>query len=412
MFSKLSLGPNSALREPLFQRFFVVLCQSTMGTWMLRFPLAWMAWELTHSAFWVGVFSACMLLPVLFLAPLFGVLTDRISPRNGMLVTSSSLVLISMLAGAATLAGIYSLAGLIVTALLIGVITAAHQPMRLSLLPELVSREGLPSAIGISAVIFNTARIIGPALAGLIIAHTSAAWAVIASGVLFGGSGLGLLRIKLAPKAKGKVHKSVVSELMEGFRFAASHPAIRLVLTLTLVNGLLGRTVLELLPAISGKLIAGDAAQLAWLTGSAGVGSIIGGLWITRSRDNEQLLLKQMFICLAAAALLLMPLYWLATPLLLTPLVGVLSLFTTVVGVSGQALAQLCVDENFRGRVMSMWSLLIMGGPAVGSFAIGAFADQFGFVLTLLGLALVALPGLGLLWLRVGRRVQVQPAPA
>merc|ERR1711916_382201 len=119
------------------------------------------------------------------------------------------------------------------------------------------------------------------------------------------------------------------------------HRAIGFVLALTLMNALLGRTVLELLPAISGKLLDGTAVQLAWLTAASGVGSVIGGILLTQQRDRESTLMRLVLTCLTLAALILLPIYWLATPWLLTLAVGLLSLVTTTVGIGGQALTQL-----------------------------------------------------------------------
>ena len=368
---------------------------------MLRFPLGWMAWEFTHSAFWVGVFSAILLLPAIFLAPVFGVISDRVNPRNGMLITMVLQGIVALLVTLVVWAQWLELYGLLAIGFVLGVITSAHQPMRLSLVPRLVPRSRLPSAIGLSAIVFNVARVLGPAVAGVIIARSTPDRALLISGLLFFGAWLALLRVKIEFTYLQDRSSSVLTELIQGVRFVIGHSSIRLILTLTLINGFLGRTVLELLPALSGKLLDGTAVQLAWLTAASGVGSVIGGIVLTQQRDQESTLLRLVLISLTVGAVLLLTIYWLAAPWLLTLLVGLLSLVTTIVGIGGQALTQLSVDESLRGRVMSLWSLLIMGGPAVGSFVVGALADWWGFVNTLIGLAIIVLFILMFLW-RVG----------
>lgn len=365
---------------------------------MLRFPLGWMAWDLTHSAFWVGVFSAVLLLPAIFLAPLFGVLSDRVNPRNGVLTTMFSQGALAALITLMVWADWLGLNGLLVVALVMGIVTSAHQPMRLALLPKLVSRARLPSAIGLSAIVFNVSRVLGPAVAGVIIARAEPEWALAIAACLFMGAWFALLRVHIEYQAVSARETSVLTELIDGLKFVAGHRAIGFVLALTLMNALLGRTVLELLPAISGKLLDGTAVQLAWLTAASGVGSVIGGILLTQQRDRESTLMRLVLTCLTLAALILLPIYWLATPWLLTLAVGLLSLVTTTVGIGGQALTQLTVAEQYRGRVMSLWSLLIMGGPAIGSFVVGALADILGFVSTLMGVSIAALLVLGFFW--------------
>lgn len=400
---KLTIQPHSALREPLYRRYFVATCQSTLASWMVRFSLGWLAWDFTESAFWVGVTSAAMLLPTFVLSPIFGVLSDRISPRNGLLFTLTSQALIAGLVALSMGLGGFSLPVLLVAGTAIGAISAAHHPLRLAFIPRLVEREKLPSAIGLSATVFNLSRILGPAFCGVLIAHFSTAVVLVLATFFYVGAALALTRVKLKPLPPKANQASVLAELIEGFAAGINDRTIRLILTLTLINGLVGRTVLELLPAISGKLLAGTAAHLAWLTSAAGLGSIIGGLLVARLRDNDALLLKLVIMSLAAAgaALLLLPVsdqIW-----VLAAIIGFISLVTTVSGISSQALAQLTVEDHLRGRVMSFWTVLSMGGPAIGSFLVGASAEKIGFPVTLTGVSCLALLVIALLWQPVQR---------
>lgn len=377
--------------EPGFRRYFLTSCQSNMGTWISRFLLGWSAWELTQSALWVGIASALMLLPTFILSPLFGVLSDRVSPRNGLLCTIGSQGMLAALAALSILLGWFSLQWLLLLALGIGAISAAHHPMRLALLPRLVSRDTLPRAIGVTAVVFNVSRILGPAVAGWLLAHTSLALAFGAAACLFSGACLPLLSIRGIRAAEQRSGGALFAQLTAGARYARAHPMIRFALLLTLVNGLLGRTVLELLPALSGKLLDGSATSLAVLTGSAGAGSVVGGVLLARQHGGEEALQRLVMGSLLGSALVLLPAAWLSSLTTTALMVGALSLLTTMAGTCCQALAQLAVDDEFRGRVLSLWTVVAMGAPAVGSLAMGAAADVWGIAPAMLVAAVLAL---------------------
>ena len=138
----------SAFKSPIYRRYFPSAIFSTLGRWILRFLLGWSAWDLTHSATWVGIVAGLRLAPALVLSPLFGIVADRINPRNGLLLTISIHALLAGVAGAAVFAGVFELPVLVALALTLGIATSAHTPIGLELVPHLVPRESQPSAIG------------------------------------------------------------------------------------------------------------------------------------------------------------------------------------------------------------------------------------------------------------------------
>ncbi len=388
----------SALREPQYRRYFVSSCLSTLGIWITRFLIGWMAWDQTHAALWVGIASACLLFPAIVLSPVFGVLSDRISPRSGLLVTLLSQAVITAIAAGIVVSGNFSLTWLTVLALAAGVISAAHHPLRLALVPRLVSRSVLPSAIGLSAIIFNMSRVLGPALTGLILKYASASVAFLLASLLFTAGFVALLRIRVLSQSVGAGGAGMMTQLMDGLRFAFADPAIRFILSLTLINGLLGRAVIELLPAMAGKLLDGSPNSLATLMAAAGIGSILGGLWVARQGDNEKAMARLILLSLCGSACVLIPIYWISSIWLLTLVIVYLSFTATIAGIGSQTLAQWVVQDVFRGRIMSLWTVLSMGAPALGVFVMGALVDSVGFGFTLIGFALVALVATGSLW--------------
>lgn len=359
----------------------------------MRFLFGWGAWELTESAFWVGVVAGAMLLPALLLSPLFGIVSDRVNPRNAVLLTISAHAAVAVLAGAVNALGMLTLPWLIGLAVMLGAATSAHTPMRLALIPRLVSRQALPNAIGLSAMVFNSSRIIGPAVGAGLIATFSLSVAFNVAGFLMMLALPLLAGIGGVARTPEQHNTSFVAQLGAGIAYAASHSMIRLVLGMTLLNGLLGRTLLELLPALSGQLLDGSPETLALLSAGGGAGSIVGGLIISRQRGDEQRLLSLTRRCLLAAAASIFCLQALDGTPVLAGFVFLLSMITTMAGTGSQALAQLMVDEAYRGRVLSLWTMLAMGAPALGAVVVGALAQAWGFgtVATLVALAGAAL---------------------
>lgn len=371
--------PRTALASPQFRRYYAASSCSTFGLWIMRFVLGWTAWSLTESAFWVGLVSGAMLAPTFVLSPVFGVVADRIRLRSGLVATTVSQGCIGLMAATAYWLNWLSIEWLLVLALGKGMITAAHQPLRLSMMPRLIARELLPSGIGLSAMMFNSSRILGPAVGAGLLTVSSTGVVFGASALLFFLASALLLRLPSLPPEPRHNPKTLAHDLSAGVQSAWSSPAIRLILLLVLVNGLHGRSLIELLPAVSGQLLDGGAATLALLTGLAGVGSILGGLLMSRQRGSERRLLRLVYASLLLGALVLIPVYWWQQLWALSAMIFALSLFLTVVGTGCQALVQLLVEDQFRGRILSLWTVIAMGAPALGAFVMGALADWLGF---------------------------------
>lgn len=385
---------HSALNEPRFRRYYPASWCSGLGSWMLRFLLGWNAWELTQSALWVGIVSALMLAPALILSPYFGVQSDRINPRHGLMWSMLIHGAIALSGALASYLGILNVAVLLILATALGSVSAMHSPMRLALVPMLVPREALPSAVGLTAMSFNIARILGPAICAAVIARAGAAWAWMIPVFIFATSGLILNSLGGVGARQKRTHGSVNSEFIDGLRYALSMAPLVTILSLTLVNGFLGRSFIELLPAVSGRLIDGGPGELAWLTAAAGSGAVLGGLIMSRMKADVRYLFNLSLAAMFFAACLLSNLVWVAQLPSLFILVGLLSLSTTLAGTACQTLAQLIIDPQYHGRVMSLWSMTMMAAPALGAATHGAVAEWLGFVVAFALAAVVGVLGL------------------
>lgn len=349
---------------------------------MLRFILGWSAWELTVSPLWVGIVGALMLAPALVLSPYFGVQSDRVNPRHGLIFSMVFHSSIGLTGAITTFLGAFDELTLLLLAAALGSASALHNPMRLALVPLLVPRSALPSAIGLVAMSFNIARILGPAMCAAIIAQWGVGWAWLVAVCIFGTSGVILTTLRGVGAREGRSDKSVNSEFIEGLNYVRNNPVVILILLSTLVNGLLGRSFIELLPAVSGRLLMGGASELAWLTAAAGTGAVLGGLLMSRQSAHVIGLYRLILLALLGATLLLATLNWLDALVSLAAVVGLITFTTTIAGTGCQALTQLVIEPNYHGRVMSLWSMTMMASPALGAATNGALAEWAGFVTT------------------------------
>jgi MFS family permease len=397
---------RSAFASAAYRRYFPGSVCSTLGSWTLRFLMGWSAWDLTGSATWVGAVAGLMLAPALLLSPLFGIVSDRINPRNGLLLTISLHAAVAGAAGLTSLAGHFNLPALLLLATCLGVATSAHTPIRLALVPTLVPRESLPSAIGYSATLFNTSRILGPALGAWLLTLGSSAAAYAIAAVLMLLALPFVVGIPGRQRRPGEAHEGgFFQQLMAGLHYTRAHREIRLVFGFVLINAMLGRAVIELLPALSGQLLAGDATTLATLTAAAGAGAVAGGLIVSRQSGRQERLFKLMRWSLTAGAFLVGSLAWQDDILVFAAIITLVSMITTVSGTTSQALAQLLVDEQYRGRVLSLWTMIAMGAPAAGALTLGLLADWLSFPIALLAFASAALVALVALRWRGGARL-------
>lgn len=336
--------------------------------------------------------AGLMLVPTFLLTPIFGITADRINPRNGLLVTISLQALLAALAAIIATLGLLELPLLATLALALGAVTSAHTPIRLAFLPRLVERAALPSAIGYSAIIFNSSRIIGPAVGAWLLVVSSIPAAFATASLICLGAVVLLARVKgteREPSSEGR--GSFGSQLKAGLGYLRRDVMLRQVFLLTLASGLLGRTVIELLPAVSGKLLSGDSATLATLTAAAGAGSILGGILVSRQSGRLRRLYHLVLLGLSMSAMMALTAALWQQLWMVAVAIALIAACTTTIGTGCQALTQLTVEESYRGRVMSLWAVIAMGTPAVGAVLVGSAADALGFPVAFASTALFAL---------------------
>ncbi|MEQ8701433.1 MAG: MFS transporter [Bauldia litoralis] len=368
----------AALRNPNYGIYTAGSCVSLIGTWMQRIATGWLAWELTHSGAWLGLIAFADLFPTVVVGPIAGAAADR---WNRLRVTKISQTLGMFQAFALfglTAAGWMDIWLLFALTLFLGTVAAFNQPARLALIPSLVPREHLGAAVAINSVVFNLARFIGPAIAGVAIVAGGVALAFALNAVSFAFFLFALSRVRLArEEGSGRKRQGLLSALTEGVGYVVRHAGIAPLLLLLIVTSIGVRPLVELMPAFASRVFASGAEGLALLTASVGVGAIIGGTWLAGRSDSKGLTGVVLWSVAGMGGVTILfalsDRLWFAAPLLV-----VSGFFVVCAGVGTQTLIQLAVDAEMRGRVLSLYGLIFRGGPAIGALLIGTASDFVG----------------------------------
>lgn len=382
--------PRSIFTERNYLTYLSGSIFSTQGLWIQRMTLGWMMWEQTHSETWLGMMAFLLFFPSVLVGPLFGVMVDRINRRRAAVVTSFILGLISLLLALLVWQQLADELTLLFFALAIGIANSAYQSIRLSLVPELVSTDNMPKAVAINAILYNTSRFIGPVIAGLLIKYqgNATAFAVVAACYIPLIIVLLLLKLESSQHAVGAKQFTFFTDIKAGLSYARDSELILRLLLLIAVSAIFGRGFLEILPAAVEVLYDRGIAGLTWLNSAAGIGSIIAGILL--SSCGVERLLVAMRIGVMSSGLLLMLFSFTNNFELGLLLVAGLSFCATVCGVGTQSLIQVSVTSAFRGRVMSLWGAINIGGGALGGLLFGVLTEFMGYPFTLVSIGLLS----------------------
>ena len=396
---------TSGVRRVFSNRNFAIYAAGNsialVGLWVQRLAVGWLAWELTGSGFWLGAVAFADLFPVMVLGLFGGVLADRYD-RRAILLTGQCLTVVqAAILFALTAFGRMEIATLFGLALAQGIVVAAIQPARLSLVPSLVRAEDVSGAVAIGAVLFNIARFLGPAVAGVLIGVSGVAAAFAFNAFAYLAQVGALLLLDLAPPRRAGARPGVFAAALGGLGYAVRHSAIAPVLLLMTLVSVLARPAFELLPGFADAVFAGGPGALAVLTSAVGLGALGGGLWLAQrpsARGLTDIALGGGVAAGAAVALFAASSsLWTAAPALMAAGLGV-----AVLGIGTQTLIQTGVDDEMRGRVLSIWGILLRGAPAVGALALGTVSDLIGLQLPVLAAALACAAAVALLARRRG----------
>jgi len=368
----------AALSTPPFRRYLIGNAISLHGLWVQRITIGWMAWEATGSGAFLGWLAFLNYAPPLFFGPFFGVVVDRINIRKAAMTTQSLFFVASAMLLGIHLAGLNLRIGLTFIALFIGLVASAQHPIRMALTPRLAPKSQLASVVLLLALNFNIARMVGPAIGGGMIAAFGLKAAIGFTMLAFIPFVLILGTLSPRPN-KAKAKTSMRADFAEGLSYVLRSRFIR---TATLITGLFsltGRGALEILPSIADGVFERGAAGLGTLTAAAGAGALLAAVpqFIMRSPVQGRIPLASVLSAILgplAVANLGISANWEAVVIS----VGFIAFSGTFVGVGIQSAIQLQVEDHLRGRIMSLWIMVAMGGTAFGAMIIGAMSDTFG----------------------------------
>ena len=395
------------------RNFLIYMVGSTFslhGLWIQRVAIGWLTWELTESETWLGIIALSEFLPIMLFGPLFGVLADRLHRKTVAFFACVLNGLLAALLFALVLREAIDIYLLFAITMLLGIVSSAFQPARMSLIPALVPGELLAPAVAAQSIVFNVSRFVGPALAGIAIATAGLAWAFAINAVSYLAMLLALLLVRLRTARSGGVQSHFLAELKAGIGYTYRHADIRQQLVIVALSALFGRAVIVMLPAFAGSVFGGGSSTLALLTSVSGAGAVLAGLCLTVVGAGEWLLWSTVGGTVATGVLMML-LGATSSFALGIVFVATLGFALTLVGVGSQARIQMIVAETMRGRVLSLWAAVAFSAPALGSVIIGFLADRFGLGATTLVSGAIC-TGLALLlaWRVAQLRAEGQPS--
>ncbi|GLW03218.1 MFS transporter [Streptomyces lavendulae subsp. lavendulae] len=401
----------SSLRIRNYRLFAAGQAVSNTGTWMQRIAQDWLVLSLTGSASAVGITIALQFLPILVFGLYGGVLADRLPKRPLLLATQSAMGLTGIALAVLTLAGHVQVWHVYLAAFLLGLVTVLDNPARQTFVSEMVGPAQVANAVSLNSANFQSARLVGPAIAGVLITAVGSGWAFLLNGLSFAAPIAGLLMMRTRelhpvtpqPRAKG--------QLREGLRYVAGRPELVWPIVLVGFIGTFGFNFPIWLSAFVGDVFHGDAGTYGLFNTLIAAGSLVGALLAAR-RGRARLRLLVTAAALFSVLLVmtaLAPSFWLFAVLLVP--VGVFGLTVNVVANSS---VQMATDPEMRGRVMALFMMVFTGGTPVGAPLVGWITDTYGARLGMaagglvslaaaLGVAVV-LSRVGNLRLRVDRR--------
>jgi MFS family permease len=379
----------SALRNTLTNRNFAIFTAgngiSLIGNWAQRVAVGWLTWELTHSAAWLGAVSMAEFLPVIFLAPVTGVLADRFDRRRIAVIGQILAAMQAFALAALTLSGSITPLLLLLLQVFAGVVQPLIQTARLVLVPTLVPRENVGNAVAVTALMFNIARVIGPAFAGLLIATVGVgfAFAVNTTTYIFVISALMMLKLpphQPVPSGGGALLPGIWADFAEGARYTFTQPTLRWVILLVTAAASLTWPVSDFLAGVVDQEFDRGVTALAIFTSANGIGAAIGSIYLAQRKHGpgsgtEAIMIYAVLLNgLFTAAFALTKNFWIAVGMF-----GLTGLFLLVGGAASQTVVQTTAEDHMRGRVLSIWFTLTRIGPAIGALALGVLSNWLGF---------------------------------
>ena len=373
-----------ALRSRNFRLFFTGQSISLIGTWMTRLATSWLVYRLTDSAFLLGLVGFLSLIPALFLSPIAGVWVDRWDRHRAMTITQALAMIQSLVLAGLTLSGRINIPWVLFLTLMQGLVNAFETPARQSFVIQMVEdRADLSNAIALNSSVVNAGRLVGPAIAGMVIAAVGEGYCFLIDGISYIAVIYSLLAMKNLRPARRNPPRHAGQELIEGWRYVVSSHAIRWILLMLGLVSLIGMPFTVLMPIVADKVLGGGPNTLGFLTAATGLGALASAVTLAMRQTVVGLGKSLGFAALLlGVSLILFGLsrsFWWSMALMFLAGYGMMQ---QIVG--SNTILQTIVADDKRGRVMSFYSLSVFGFLPVGSLLAGSFAARIGAPATLI----------------------------
>lgn len=390
-----------ALRHRNFRLFFGGQSISLIGTWMTRVATSWLVYRLTKSALLLGTVGFAGQIPTFLLAPLAGVVVDRIDRRKVLVWTQALAMVQSLVMAWLTLSHRITITQVLALSAFQGVVNAFDMPGRQSFMVKMVEdRADLSNAIAINSSMVNLARLVGPSLAGILIAATNEGWCFFVDGVSYIAVIASLLMMRVPVDTEQREHPSMLAQLHEGWTYVSGFLPIRSILLLFALLSLMGWPFMVLMPIFAVQVLHGGPHTLGFLMAAVGVGSLASALSLV-ARRSVRGLTKMIPIAAVAFGMGLIAFglshsFWLSMPMMLLTGFGMMQGLT-----SSNTIVQTLVEEKMRGRVMSYYTMAFVGMAPFGSLLAGALANAIGAPHTVIVSGVACLVGAAWFWSRL-----------
>jgi MFS family permease len=379
-----------ALRIPLFRRYWIGHLVASIGRWMYRMSIGWLAWELTGSTVWLGAIAFADLVPTAIVTILAGAVADRFGFVRIIRISLMFTTFLAALLGVLVVTKLITVELLLVIALCNGCAESFSQPARLAIVNALVGRRELPSAIAIGSASFNASRIIGPAIAGGLIVWTGTGVVMLLCALTFLFFFLIIRTIKLAEAPASTAERpGLWRDVVSGFVYVLQHRGIRFVMALLTATSLLIRPVIELLPGVAERVFQAGPTGLSIILAAIGSGAVLASLWMARREGGGLtglLVLSTLITGIAVALTMQFDNIWIAAVFFF-----LMGMFMLMGNVSAQTLIQNNVEPALRARVMGLFIVFGHGLPALGALVQGWIATTVGLQAAIGGGALLML---------------------
>lgn len=391
-----------ALRSANFRTYLLGSFFAINAIWIFRIALAWLAWDLTGSGTFTGIVAFLSSAPSMIFSPFFGVLVDRVNVRTAGLITQFAMLCVTLLT--ALLLSLDAMTNLLlaIVAFASGTVVSAHHPVRLSMAPRLVDREHVPSVVNLTAINFNLARTISPALGGLAMAHLGIAATLWLVTLFISPFLLAIWLLHIRPLDTPTDRKtSYFVSLQQGFLHMLDDGLMRRAMMLTFLTAFTIRGLLDILPIVADGLYERGVEGFGLLASAAGAGALLAGVAkaIARPQTGRHIpLLLYIIALISLGCLPLMASFQSWNGALIIAMVS--GFGATFVAVSLQTTIQQNLEDHLRGRVMSLWIVVAVGGTALGATTLGLASDVIGFQTTMWTATCLALLSLLVIFMR------------